>query len=124
MTEASSAAFLPSFASASASPLACSSQVSVAGLDLAALHKLGVHYLAVEAASLDSGFGLAPSWFEFAQHARALRFQIVAQRIESTIQASAASQVARYGSGPFYAPPRKVKPEASAEAAADVARAA
>lgn len=100
------------------------SQVSVAGLDLAALHKLGVHYLAVEAASLDSGFGLAPSWFEFAQHARALRFQIVAQRIESTIQASAASQVARYGSGPFYAPPRKVKPEASAEAAADVARAA
>lgn len=98
--------------------------VSLAGLDLASLKRLGVKYLAINAASFDAGFGTAPAWREFSQYARAMQFQIIAAKVAAAPQATASVQLARYACGPFFAPPRKVKTDAGVQAAAAPARAA
>jgi EAL domain-containing protein (putative c-di-GMP-specific phosphodiesterase class I) len=85
------------------------SGVSIAGLDLPALRKLGVRFLAVDAQSIDAGYGPGPAWQEFAQFGRAMQFQLMVTDVTTRSQASSASRVARFGSGEFYAPPRRVK---------------
>jgi EAL domain-containing protein (putative c-di-GMP-specific phosphodiesterase class I) len=88
------------------------SNVQVTGLDLASLRQLGVRYLSFSPNA--AGFGSAPSapWREFVQYARAMQFQIVVSGIETPHQANTASQIGRYGYGPFFAPPRKVRADA------------
>lgn len=92
------------------------SQVSVAGLDLPALRQLGVRFLGIGASAFDAGFGMSPAWRDFAQYARAMQFQIVANDVATAQQATAATHVARFGNGPFFAPPRKVRGDAGAAA--------
>ena len=84
-------------------------QASLAGLDLNALRQLGVRYLDFDARSFDSGFGATPSWTEFAQFARAMRFQVIGGGVEIPAQAAAAGRIARFGYGPYFAPPRRVR---------------
>ncbi len=88
------------------------SNVQVAGLDLASLRQLGVRFLSFPPHAADAGFGPAPSWREFVQYARAMQFHVIVSGIETPQQASAANQVGRYGYGPFFAPPRKVRADA------------
>ena len=88
------------------------SQVQVAALDLASLRQLGVRFLSFPPHVVDAGFGPSPASREFMQYARAMQFQIVVSGIVSPQQASAASKFARFGSGSFFAPPRKVRPDA------------
>jgi EAL domain-containing protein (putative c-di-GMP-specific phosphodiesterase class I) len=88
------------------------SNVAVAGVDLPALRHLGVKFLSIAAAAFDAGFGAASAWRDFTQYARAMQFQIIATGIQSAQQASASTSVVRFGCGPFFAPPRKVKTDA------------
>ncbi len=88
------------------------SDVQVAGLDLAALRQLGVRFLSFMPAAADAGFGPSPAWREFVQYARAMQFQIVICDIVTPQQATAATQIGRYGYGAFFAPPRKVRADA------------
>jgi EAL domain-containing protein (putative c-di-GMP-specific phosphodiesterase class I) len=89
------------------------SGVSIVGLDLPALRKLGVRFLAVDAKSIDAGYGPGPAWQEFAQFGRAMQFQLVVTDITNRAQAASAARIARFASGEYFAPPRRVKAEAS-----------
>lgn len=100
------------------------SDVSISGLDLASLRQLGVRYLGISAASLDTGFNASPAWKQFSQFARAMQFQLVATNVETAQQATAATRLARFGYGPFFAPPRRVKTDAGQSASAWAERAA
>jgi EAL domain-containing protein (putative c-di-GMP-specific phosphodiesterase class I) len=100
------------------------SGVTLAGLDLASLRQLGVRFLDIDAADFDSGFGIASSWTEFAQFARAMQFQIIGGAVATSVQATAATRIARFGYGPYFAPPRRVRADAGQPAAASRTRAA
>lgn len=91
-------------------------QVQVAGLDLSALRQLGVRYLSFPPNAADGGSGPTPAWREFVQYARIMQFQVIVSDIATPQQATAATQVGRYGFGPFFAPPRKVRADAGAAA--------
>jgi EAL domain-containing protein (putative c-di-GMP-specific phosphodiesterase class I) len=88
------------------------SQVSLTGLDLMSLRQLGVRFLDIDARSFEQGFGVAPAWSDFVQYARSLQFSIIGGCVETAAQSLAASRLARYGYGPYFAPPRRVRPDA------------
>ena len=94
------------------------SNVAVAGVDLTAPRQLGVKFLCIAAAAFDSGFGVSNAWRDFAQYARAMQFQIVATGIHTAQQATATTSIVRYGCGPFFAPPRRVKTDAGIQGGA------
>lgn len=100
------------------------SQVQIAGLDLTSLRQLGVRFLSFPPNAADSGSGPTPAWREFVQYARAMQFQIVVADITIPQQASAATQIARFGYGSFFAPPRRVRSNAGFGAGARRASAA
>ena len=100
------------------------SNVQVAGLDLASLRQLGVRFLSFPPQAVDSGQGPSPAWREFAQYARAMQFQVIVSDIATPQQAGAANQIGRFGYGPFFAPPRKVRAEAGVSAGLRSANAA
>jgi|GEM_PF-1866389 len=100
------------------------SKVSVTGLDLASLRQLGVRFLDIDAKGLSARAESAPAWIEFAQFARAMQFQMIGGGIESASQADNASRVARFGYGPYFAPPRRVRADAGRAAHADRIQAA
>jgi EAL domain-containing protein (putative c-di-GMP-specific phosphodiesterase class I) len=85
------------------------SNVQVAGLDLASLRQLGVRFLTFPPSAADAGFGPTSAWREFVQYARAMQFQIIISDIATPQQATAATKLARFGYGSFFAPPRKVR---------------
>ena len=93
-------------------------EVYLGGLDLAALRQLGVRYLSFPPHAVDAGSGPSEAWKDFAKQARALQIQVVVGEVKTPQQATAVSRVARYGYGPFFAPPRKVRPEAGVAPAA------
>jgi EAL domain-containing protein (putative c-di-GMP-specific phosphodiesterase class I) len=84
------------------------SRVSTEGLELAALRKLGVRFLDVEAAALAG----ETRWNEFSSYARAMKFQIIGGTVANANQAARVGRIARFGYGPYFAPPRKVKSDA------------
>lgn len=88
------------------------SKVSITGLDLASLRQLGVRFLDIDAAGLNARLETAPAWAEFAEFARAMQFQMIGGGIESADQAEIASHIARFGYGPYFAPPRRVRADA------------
>ncbi len=92
------------------------SNVQVTGLDLASLRQLGVRFLSFPPQAVDTGPGPSPAWREFVQYARAMQFQVIVSDIVTPQQASAANQIGRFGYGPFFAPPRKVRAEAGVSA--------
>ncbi len=100
------------------------SQVSIAGLDLASLRQLGVRFLDIAAAGLNTKPEPAPAWVEFAQFARAMQFQMIVGGVESASQAEKASHIARFGYGSYFAPPRRVRAEAGLAAGANRTQAA
>lgn len=100
------------------------SNVQLAGLDLASLRQLGVRYLTFPPHAAGSGPAPSAAWREFVQYARAMQFQIIISAIATPQQASAANQIGRFGYGPFFAPPRKVRPESGVGAATRRASAA
>ena len=87
---------------------------AIAGLDLAALRKLGVKFIAIDADSIYSGYTIASTWQEFAQVARGLHFQIMITDINNPTQAAASAQIARLVTGTYFAPARRVKVNAGA----------
>ncbi len=98
--------------------------VSIAGLDLASLRHLGVRFIGVEASSVESGYGIAATWQEFVQVARGLQFQIMLTDVVTPAQAASATQIARLAAGPFFAPARRVKFNATTAEAASLSAAA
>jgi EAL domain-containing protein (putative c-di-GMP-specific phosphodiesterase class I) len=90
--------------------------VYLGGLDLAALRQLGVRFLNFPPHAVDSGNGPSEVWREFVQYARAMQIQLIVGGIDTPQQASAASKCARFGHGPFFAPPRKVRRDAGVAA--------
>lgn len=92
--------------------------VYLGGLDLAALRQLGVRFLNFPPHAVDAGNGPSDVWREFVQYARAMQIQLIVGDIETPQQASAASKCARFGHGPFFAPPRKVRRDAGVAAMA------
>ncbi len=92
--------------------------IAIAGLDLASLRQLGVRFLTVEAPVFEAGAGTVDSWTEFSRFAKVMQFQIIASSVATAAQASAATRVARFGHGPYFAPPRRVRPDAGQPATA------
>ena len=90
--------------------------VYVGGLDLAALRQLGVRFLNFPPHAVDAGNGQSEQWREFVQYARAMQIQLIVGDISTPQQAAAASKCARFGHGPFFAPPRKVRRDAGVAA--------
>jgi EAL domain-containing protein (putative c-di-GMP-specific phosphodiesterase class I) len=84
------------------------SDVAAEGLELAALRKLGVRFLEVDAAALAGG----ANWAEFSSYARAMQFQIIGGAVANAQQASRVTRLARFACGPHFAAPRKVKSDA------------
>jgi EAL domain-containing protein (putative c-di-GMP-specific phosphodiesterase class I) len=80
------------------------------GLDLTALRKLGVNYLSCPA---DAG----ASWTGIAKTARVLNIELVIAAIRTQQQAATAGKLGRYGYGPHFASPRKVRADAGIAAA-------
>jgi EAL domain-containing protein (putative c-di-GMP-specific phosphodiesterase class I) len=89
-------------------------EVYLGGLDLPALRQLGVRFLSFPPHAVDAGSGPSAAWTEFAKEARALQMQVIVGEVKTPQQATAVSRVARYGHGPFFAPPRKVRADAGA----------
>ena len=100
------------------------SKVSVAGLDLASLRQLGVRFLDIDAKGVNARLETAPAWVEFSQFARAMQFQLIGGGIETAEQAETASHIARFGYGPYFAPPRRVRADAGQTAAVSRTQAA
>ena len=92
--------------------------VYLGGLDLASLRQLGVRFLSFPPHAVDAGSGPNAAWNDFSKQARALKMQLIVGDVKTPQQASAVSRVARFGHGPFFAPPRKVRPEAGIARAA------
>ena len=86
--------------------------VSATGIDLAALRQLGVRYLAFPPNALDGGKAATAAWSDFTRQAQALQIQFIAGSIRTPQQATAANRFARFGFGPFFAPPRRVRADA------------
>lgn len=99
-------------------------EVYLGGLDLPALRQLGVRYLSFPPHAVDAGSGTSQTWNDFARQARALQIQVLVGDVKTAQQAAAVSRVARYGYGPFFAPPRKVRPDAGVAPAARQAQVA
>ena len=89
-------------------------EVYLGGLDLPALRQLGVRFLSFPPHAVDAGSGPNAAWNDFAREARALHMQVIVGEVKTPQQATAVSRVARYGHGPFFAPPRKVRADAGA----------
>lgn len=86
--------------------------VSADGLDLGSLRQLGVRYITFPPGVLDGGQLGSAAWNDFVRHAQALQIQLVVGSIKSPQQATAANKFARFGFGPFFAPPRRVRADA------------
>ncbi len=94
------------------------SEVSAEGLDIGALRQLGVRYLTFPPAAADDSQLTPAAWADFVRHAQALQVQLVAGSIKTPQQATAANKFARFGFGPFFAPPRRVRADAGMAAPA------
>ena len=90
--------------------------VYLGGLDLSALRQLGVRFLNFPPHAVDAGNGPSEVWREFVQYARAMQIQLIVGDISTPQQAASASKCARFGHGPFFAPPRKVRRDAGVAA--------
>ena len=71
-----------------------------------------MRFLSFPPHAVDAGSGPSAQWSEFAKEARTLQMQILVGPVKTPEQATAVNRIARYGYGPFFAPPRKVKADA------------
>ena len=89
------------------------SNVSVAGLDLQALHTLNVRYVSLEASAIDPVFGPSEAMTRFAQMARATKVTVIVSGVVLPELVAKLPALSRYGSGPVFASPRRVKNDLS-----------
>lgn len=85
------------------------SGAAVAGLDLAALDKLNVRYIAISSGSVGSEPRQSLGIANFVQAARALHVQVIVTGVAQAQQATQLMRVARFASGPAFAEPRRVR---------------
>lgn len=93
-------------------PLALSN-VEVAGLDPSALGGLNVHHVSIDASAIDTRYGLPPAHIQFAQQARIANLQVMLANVADASGLSQLRQLARLGSGPAFASPRRIRRETS-----------
>jgi EAL domain-containing protein (putative c-di-GMP-specific phosphodiesterase class I) len=91
-------------------PLALSN-VSMAGLDPSALQGLNVRHISIDAAAIDTRFGVPPSYIHFSQMARIANVQVMLANVTDASSLSQLRQMARLGSGAAFAAPRRVRRE-------------
>ncbi len=85
------------------------SQASIAGIDLAALHRLNVRFVSLAASSIGVGSQISAGLPGFVQSARALRIQVIVSQVGDPRHVAGLARTARYASGPAFALPRKLK---------------
>lgn len=90
------------------------SQASIAGVDLAALHRLNVRFVSLAASSIGLGGTISAGLPGFVQSARALRLNIIVSHVGDPRQVANLARTARYASGPAFASPRKLKRQQAA----------
>lgn len=90
----------------------CISNAHPGGLDLSALRQLGVNYL-----SFPANAETAAAWTNLGRTLRDLNIEIVVAAIRSEQQATTARRLGRYGHGPQFAPPRRVRTDGGLTAA-------
>lgn len=82
------------------------------GIDLAALRSLQFRFISFSAAALPAERHAVPAWATTARLARDYGFKVAVQGIFYDEQINVAGRWAELGSGPAFAPPRRVKGEA------------
>ena len=89
------------------------SNISIAGLDLAAMNTLNVRYIGLDAAAIDVANGPSTAMASFNQAARASRVQMIVTGVADPRLIGKLSQITRLVSGPCFAPPRRVKKDST-----------
>lgn len=95
------------------------SNVSIAGLDLTAMNTLNVRFVSLDSAAIDAVHGPSLAMASFTQTARASRVQMIVSGVADQRIIGKLPQITRLVSGPCFAPPRRVKKEATENTAVD-----
>ena len=90
--------------------------VSIAGLDPSSLHGLNVRHLSVDASTIDAHIEAPANYLHFAQMARVANVQMMLANVSDVSSLPQLRQLARLGSGPAFAAPRRVRREANQHA--------
>jgi EAL domain-containing protein (putative c-di-GMP-specific phosphodiesterase class I) len=85
------------------------SNAAISGVDLAALGKLNVRFIGLNAANLGLGGRMLPELAGFVQSARALRIQVVVSQVADPRQVENLGRIARYACGAAFAAPRRLR---------------
>jgi EAL domain-containing protein (putative c-di-GMP-specific phosphodiesterase class I) len=85
------------------------SNAAISGVDLAALGKLNVRFIGLNASNLGLGGQTAPELSGFVQSARALRIQVVVSQVADPRQVENLGRIARYACGAAFAAPRRLR---------------
>ena len=85
------------------------SNAVISGVDLAALGKLNVRFIGLNAANLGLGGRMVPELSGFVQSARALRIQVVVSQVADPRQVENLGRIARYACGAAFAAPRRLR---------------
>jgi EAL domain-containing protein (putative c-di-GMP-specific phosphodiesterase class I) len=85
------------------------SNAAISGVDLAALGKLNVRFIGLNAANLGLGGRMVPELAGFVQSARALRIQVVVSQVADPRQVENLGRIARYACGAAFAAPRRLR---------------
>jgi EAL domain-containing protein (putative c-di-GMP-specific phosphodiesterase class I) len=85
------------------------SNAAISGVDLAALGKLNVRFIGLNAGNLGLGGRLLPELAGFVQSARALRIQVVVSQVADPRQVENLGRIARYACGAAFAAPRRLR---------------
>jgi EAL domain-containing protein (putative c-di-GMP-specific phosphodiesterase class I) len=85
------------------------SNAVISGVDLAALGKLNVRFIGLNAANLGMAGRMLPELAGFVQSARALRIQVVVSQVADPRQVENLGRIARYACGAAFAAPRRLR---------------
>ncbi len=89
------------------------SNAAVSGLDLTAMDKLNVRYVAISSGSVGQEPKQSAGIANFVQAARALHVQVIVTGVANAQQATQLMRVARFAAGPAFAEPRRVRRDAA-----------
>ncbi len=85
------------------------SQAALSGLDLATLQQLNVRFISIDAGGVGAEPKQSAGIASFVQAARAMKVQVIVEGVAAIQQATQIMRVARFASGPAFAPPRRVR---------------
>jgi EAL domain-containing protein (putative c-di-GMP-specific phosphodiesterase class I) len=95
------------------------SNVSIAGLDLTAMNTLNVRFVSLDSTAIDAVHGPSLAMASFTQTARASRVQMIVSGVADQRIIGKLPQITRLVSGSCFAPPRRVKKDATESPAVD-----